>query len=139
MEEFLPGFQGTVEGIVQGGKIAWMTLLDRQTATPPFVVTRGHRLPSTLSAEQIAAVRAELNRLWSILEYRDGPFDCDFVLAPHGVVILEATPRLGGNGITGSLDTRINTTWPSTRSSKQWANMLRCPRRKFRHRRRSCC
>src|SRR4029453_11409373 len=36
-------------------------------------------------------------------EYRDGPFDCDFVAADREMYLLEMSPRIGGNSIPALL------------------------------------
>jgi biotin carboxylase len=105
VEEFLDGWQGTAEGILADGDLRLLAVLDRETADPPYCATRGHRYPSDLPAETVRLLREQLNRLWSLLDYREGPFDCDFVVVNGTPFLLEATPRLGGNGITNLLRT----------------------------------
>ena len=56
VEEFLPGHQGTCDGWLSAGRIAWHCLLDRQTVSLPFVATNGHRLPTTLPPAEQARV-----------------------------------------------------------------------------------
>ncbi len=99
IEQFLDGHQGTLEGWLRAGEIAWHCLLDRSTAALPHTATHGHATPSRLSAAQSDAVLATVARLWRELGVSDGPFDCDFVLLGHTVYILEVSPRLGGNAI----------------------------------------
>jgi biotin carboxylase len=100
VEEFLPGHQGTCDGWLSAGKIAWHCLLDRQTVPLPFVATNGHHLPTTLPpAEQVRVLDA-IGEVWRRLGVTDGPFDCDFVVNAGVVFILELSPRLGGNSIS---------------------------------------
>ena len=42
IEQFIDGYQGTVEGVIKDGKIQTLFYLDRQTAQAPFVCTIGH-------------------------------------------------------------------------------------------------
>lgn len=100
LEEFIDGHQGTYEGIIHAGRVVLSWVMDRITAPPPYVVTRGQRLPSRLSTVTHRAVHAAVERILSILGVTDGPFDCDFVASAKGVRILEMSPRLGGNSIS---------------------------------------
>jgi biotin carboxylase len=100
VEEFLPGHQGTCDGWLSAGRIAWHCLLDRQTVPLPFVATNGHRLPTTLPPTEQARVLDAIGEIWRRLGVTDGPFDCDFVVDAEAVFILELSPRLGGNSIS---------------------------------------
>ena len=100
VEEFLPGHQGTCDGWLSAGRIAWHCLLDRQTVPLPFVVTSGHHLPTLLPPADQARVLDAVGEVWGRLGVTDGPFDCDFVVNPEAVFILELSPRLGGNSIS---------------------------------------
>lgn len=103
LEEFVDGHQGTCEGILVGGRVVRSWVLDRITAPEPFVVTRGQRIPSRLQPADRSRVLGAIERIFALLEVADGPFDCDFILAPDGVRILEMSPRLGGNSISSLL------------------------------------
>ena len=63
------------------------------------LVPTGHRIPSELPAEQERAVLAEVARTCGLAGYAAGPLDFDARVTPEGVVILEMSPRLGGNAI----------------------------------------
>jgi hypothetical protein len=49
-------------------------------------------------------VRAALDRTCSALGYRDGPLNFDVMVSPRRVVILEMSPRNGGNGIAAVIE-----------------------------------
>ncbi len=100
LEEFIQGFQGTCAGILKQGKLALTFVLDRQTASPPYVATWGHHLPSMLPFLWQERLFSILQEIWNLLGVTDGPFDCDFVVTETEIYILELSPRLGGNGIT---------------------------------------
>ena len=100
VEEFLFGHQGTCDGWLSAGRIAWHCLLDRQTVPLPFVATNGHYLPTVLSPADQARVLDAIGTVWQRLGVTDGPFDCDFVVNAKAVFILELSPRLGGNSIS---------------------------------------
>jgi biotin carboxylase len=101
LEAFIEGRQMTVEGFRAHGKMALALITDRDTAPSPYVATVGHRTPTTLDPAGQAAVLDALNALFDRHGVRTGPFDADLVVTPDGeAVVLEATPRLGGNSLT---------------------------------------
>jgi biotin carboxylase len=100
MERFIEGRQGTCEGFLRAGKIEWSCLLDRLTAGPPYVATRGHLVPSLLPQRLSNRLLTQLENVWQRLRITDGPFDCDFVATEEEVYLIELSPRLGGNCIS---------------------------------------
>jgi len=100
VEEFIQGHQGTCEGWLENGRIAWHCLLDRQTAPRPYSATHGHLLPTTLPEKIQRSVVNTIGQVWQELGVTEGPFDCDFVAQPDAVYLLELSPRLGGNSIS---------------------------------------
>lgn len=102
VEQFIDGHQGTCEGILRDGRIVWHCLLDRRTAPPPHAATSGHFLPTCLPPAICESVLETIERVWRVLDIREGPFDCDFVVGADGrILLLELSPRLGGNSISG--------------------------------------
>jgi biotin carboxylase len=100
VEQEIDGSQHTCEGFLENGTIAFSLVTDRLTAPTPYTATAGHRVPSRLGVpSQDEAIR-QLAHVFAALGVRDGPFDCDFVATHAGVVLLEATPRLGGNSLS---------------------------------------
>ncbi len=100
LEEYVDGRQGTCEGILHHGDIAYSCVMDRVAADPPFVATRGHFLPSRLPAPAQESLLTDLQRAWRLLGVEEGPFDCDFVDACGAPHLLEISPRIGGNCIS---------------------------------------
>ncbi len=100
LEEYVEGHDGTCEGFLVGGQMAFSLLLDRQTAPAPHVATHGHRVPTRLPDADAMRVLETIQSVLRVLGVTDGPFDCDYIVRPHDVVILEISPRLGGNSIT---------------------------------------
>jgi biotin carboxylase len=101
LEGYIEGHQGTCEGVLRRGKIALACILDRSTADPPFVATRGHRVPTTMSKDLQQTLLSSLSSAWHLLGITEGPFDCDFVATADSVYLIEISPRLGGNCISG--------------------------------------
>jgi biotin carboxylase len=100
VERFVEGAQGTMEGFWVKDKITYAFVTDRQTAGVPFPATTGHRWPSRISSEVDQIIRSDVARICRDLALHDTPFDCDFVASAEGPVILELTPRLGGNSLS---------------------------------------
>ncbi len=100
LEEFLEGSQHTCEGVLEGGRVVLSLLTDRDTASPPYTATIGHRVPSRLPGHVQAEALSTIESVMARLGVSDGPFDCDFVATPDRVVLIEITPRLGGNSLS---------------------------------------
>lgn len=99
LEEFVDGHHGTCEGFLSDGRIVFSLLLDRETAAAPFVATHGHRVPTGLSDDDVQRVLDTIASVLRALSIENGPFDCDFIVRELDVILLEMSPRLGGNSI----------------------------------------
>lgn len=99
VEQFLEGTQHTLEGVFEAGKLGFFVVTDRMTASPPHVATRGHCVPSTLSSKCIDEISTQIASIFQQLDVQDCMLDCDFVSTDSGPVILEISPRLGGNSL----------------------------------------
>ncbi|MBX3191373.1 MAG: ATP-grasp domain-containing protein [Labilithrix sp.] len=98
VEELVYGRQGTCEGVVIDGSIAFSVVTDRETAKAPFVATAAHFVPAAIAPERTTALIAQILAKHGIAR---AVFDCDFVVAADGTPhVLELTPRLGGNALT---------------------------------------
>jgi biotin carboxylase len=100
LEKFLPGRQGTAEGVFVGGRVKAIMLTDRLTAPKPYVATWGHITPGEFSQDDESKIIKAIEGIFQSLSVTDCVFDCDFVRSDSGeVYILELTPRLGGNSL----------------------------------------
>jgi biotin carboxylase len=98
LERLVEGHHLTVEGLLRRGRLAWSLVLDRQTAPDPWCATTGHRLPTALTAAEAARAVDAVSKTVEPLGLEEGPIDADLVIADDPVV-LELSPRLGGNEI----------------------------------------
>ena len=98
VERLVEGHHLTVEGLLRRGRLAWSLVLDRQTAPDPWCATTGHRLPTILTAVEVAQAVDAISKTVQSLGLEEGPVDADLVWAEDPVV-LELSPRLGGNEI----------------------------------------
>lgn len=99
-ETFIEGDQGTCEGIIHDGEVIWNIVTDRQTAPSPFVATYGHSVPSSITMERQNELICLIEEICRRLNIKNSVFDCDFVSSASGIIVLEFTPRLGGNSLT---------------------------------------
>jgi biotin carboxylase len=95
IEEFVEGIDVSGDGFLVNGHLR---ALITQKYKCGYIPT-GHSFPTNLSAADQARVLAEVTRLCLALGYSDGPVDFDVKVAPERVVVIEMSPRLGGNGI----------------------------------------
>ena len=100
LEEFIEGSQHTCEGILEKGKVVLSLLTDRDTAALPYTTTIGHRVPSRLPDCIQSGALSVIESVMARLGVTSGPFDCDFVADGERIVLIEITPRLGGNSLS---------------------------------------
>jgi len=109
VEELIEGTQHTCEAFLQEGGVALALVTDRDTASPPHTATKGHRVPSRLSAARQRDALDAIERIARLTELDGGPLDCDFVVGDDGrVVVIELTPRLGGNSLSRLFDAALD-------------------------------
>lgn len=95
VEEYIEGEDVSGDGFMVDGKLSAVITHKRKRQFVPI----GHSLPTHLSPEDQERVLAEVAAHCHALGYHDGPLDFDVRVAPGRVVVLEMSPRLGGNGI----------------------------------------
>lgn len=113
VETFITGTQGTVEGLWIGGEIALAVVTDRLTAPAPLVATLGHLWPGRFDEDFRQRLLDAIADILADLGVPDSPFDCDFVAGPDGPVVLELTPRLGGNSLSKLVRAATGTDLPA--------------------------
>ncbi|OBH58703.1 hypothetical protein A5686_23665 [Mycobacterium sp. E2479] len=100
VQHYEAGFQGTVEGCLLNGEIAFSFVTARHIPAPPVLATAGHTIPSGLSPDQTERVLDDVQKLLTSLSIFDTVFDADFVWSGDEPKFLELTPRLGGNSLS---------------------------------------
>lgn len=99
VEEALVGDHLTCEGILTQGKIRSSIMSDRLTMPPPFVTTTGHLVPSRVPQEAIGSAHEQIQKVFAQLSVPTTVFDADLIWTGTELVILEVTPRGGGNSM----------------------------------------
>lgn len=96
---FVDGYQGTLIGLMRGGRLSPAFFLDRETRLPPYATTLGLYLPGRSTERMQRRIVAQVSEMWRLLDLGDEALVCDFVAAGEEVFILEITPRLGGSSV----------------------------------------
>lgn len=95
VETFIEGVDVSGDGFLLAGELCAIVT---QKYKHGFIPT-GHSFPTQLSAIDQARVFAEVAKTCQALGYLNGPIDFDVKISATQVVIIEMSPRLGGNGI----------------------------------------
>lgn len=101
VEEFIDAVEVGGDAFLSQGRIAFLAITHKHLSG---LVVTGHSLPSNLSPEDQERVRAALDQTCAALGYGDGPLNFDVMVSPQRVVILEMSPRNGGNGIPAVIE-----------------------------------
>jgi biotin carboxylase len=98
VEDYIPGVEVTLEGLMRGGDLEPLALFDKPDPLEgPFFEETIYVTPSRLSTAEQGAVIEMAGRAAAALGLRDGPVHAEFRLNPEGVWPLEIAPRsIGG-------------------------------------------
>jgi biotin carboxylase len=109
VEEFVTGWEISVETISWKGKHYILTLTDKVTTGEPYFVELEHHQPSQLSAEIQQKVRAEVTKALDALEVHYGASHTELKITDSGeVFMIEVGARMGGDFIGSDL-TQLST------------------------------
>ncbi len=95
IEEFIEGTDVSGDGFLFDGQLFAMVSQKFQQG----FVTIGHRFPTLLSEQDQQRILSEVALVCQKAGYRYGPVDFDVKISDQQVVVIEMSPRLGGNGI----------------------------------------
>ena len=96
VEEWVAGVEVGGDAILFDGGIVFAVVTHKHMEG--FIV-RGHSLPTNITAEQRQWVVEALSAACKALDYTCGPLNFDVMIAEDRAVVLEMSPRNGGNGI----------------------------------------
>lgn len=96
LEQFLEGIEVGGDALFVNGKLIFIAVTNKYLRG--FAVT-GHSLPSLRSDNEIERVRQLIQKTCHALGFKDGPINFDVMLGDEVDVVLEMSPRNGGNGI----------------------------------------
>ena len=95
VESYVEGEDVSGDGFIRDGRAEVVVTKKHKAGFIPI----GHELPTTLSREEHRSVVAALENAAAALGYEDGPIDFDARVSGSRALILEMSPRLGGNAI----------------------------------------
>lgn len=98
IEQFIPGAEVAVEGLLSGGRLRVLAIFDKPDPLDgPYFEETIYVTPSRLPAAQQEALADLLQDGVAALGLREGPVHAEFRLAPSGPVVLEIAARtIGG-------------------------------------------
>ena len=101
VEEFIDAIEVGGDAILSQGRIAFLAITHKHMSG---LLVTGHSLPCNIAPADQERVRATLDQTCAALGYRAGPLNFDVMVTPQRVVILEMSPRNGGNGIPAVIE-----------------------------------
>jgi biotin carboxylase len=96
VEEHLEGEHLSADGYIDCGRVVQMLCTEKQRTG--FMID-GHVVPSRIAAADEDLIREQVHAIATHVGLQTCFFDLDAVVTPKGPVIIEISPRLGGNGI----------------------------------------
>jgi biotin carboxylase len=98
IEEEVQGQHCGCECIIDGGRVVFMALTERQLTQPPRATTTAHLLPAAVPDGTYEAIVADVDALCARLGYRRGPLNLDLVVDAGGRPrLIEMGARTGGD------------------------------------------
>ena len=103
VEEFIPGFEVAVEGLLTNGQLEILTIFDKPDPLDgPFFEETYYITPSRLDAPSQRAMRETISAACTAYGLREGPIHAECRINDQGVWILEVAARTIG-GLCGRL------------------------------------
>lgn len=103
IEEYLQGFEVSVEIMVVKGEPVVLQITDKITTGAPHFVEMGHTQPSRLSKECQNSISDLAKRAVKAVGINCGPAHVEIMLTPNGPKMVELGARMGGDCITSHL------------------------------------
>ncbi|MFL0799150.1 MAG: ATP-grasp domain-containing protein [Agarilytica sp.] len=113
LEEFIPGDQISIEGVVVDNTLHVTAIADRNYARNPYfyplMVEDGGEMPTRHPQALIDKMCAEFSRAVKALGIHTGPTKGDLIISQEGdVYVIEVTSRLSGGGFCSRVVPRVN-------------------------------
>jgi len=105
IEEYVSGNEISVEAMVQDGQVYYVQFTDKITTKLPYNVELGHTQPSVIGMTQRQKVEEIITCAVKALGFDQCGVHAELKLSAKGPVIIEISPRLGGDFITSELVT----------------------------------
>jgi len=100
LEEFIEGIEYGGDIFLNDQEIKSFNITNKELLGEKYVIPIGHTIPVRLSQEVQNSIKFSIKTILDKLEINNGPINFDvMVTKDNEVVILEMSPRFGGNGI----------------------------------------
>lgn len=103
VEEFIEGPEYSIEGLHYDGKSEVIQFTEKKTTDFPYNVELGHKQPAILAEEQKNAIREIVSKIGKALNFVNCPSHTELKINNRGIIVIETSPRLGGDYITSTL------------------------------------
>ncbi|HUC24738.1 MAG TPA: ATP-grasp domain-containing protein [Streptosporangiaceae bacterium] len=99
LEQYLPGTEISVEGLVRDGQLTIFSLTDKVNTGPPYFQEIGHIMPSSETLMRAGEARRYLQRIVAELGIVTAPVHAELKLQDSGLDLIEIHTRFGGGNI----------------------------------------
>jgi carbamoyl-phosphate synthase large subunit len=103
VEEYIEGPEYSIEGLHYDGKSEVIQFTEKTTTEFPYNVELGHKQPALLTNEQKDAIREIVGKIGTALRFENCPSHTELKINDRGIIVIETSPRLGGDFITSTL------------------------------------
>lgn len=103
VEEYLKGYEVSVEAFTVDGETEVLAITDKVISNPPYFVELGHSIPSQLDDEIKKDIMNIVKRTIEAVNIRNGPSHTELKITKEGPKVIEIAARLGGDFITSKL------------------------------------
>ena len=103
VEEYIEGLEYSIEGLHYDGKAEVIQFTEKKTTEFPYNVELGHKQPANLTDEQRNAIREIVAKIGKALKFENCPSHTELKINERGIIVIETSPRLGGDYITSTL------------------------------------
>jgi biotin carboxylase len=103
-EEFVPGTEYSLEGIVQNKKLIVIGVCQKTRSSLPSLVDTRVQLPSNLDDKNMESAISLAEQVVSVLMVENAPIHLEFIVSPtFGIVAVECAVRAGGFNLFNKL------------------------------------
>lgn len=103
VEEFIDGPEYSIESLHYHDETHVLQFTQKQTTTFPYNVELGHIQPADFTEEQRSEIRTIIGKIARCLNFDGCGSHTELKVSSRGIVVIETSPRLGGDFITSTL------------------------------------
>lgn len=103
VEEFIDGLEYSIESLHYQGKTHVLQFTQKQTTAFPYNVELGHIQPADFTECQRDEIRSIISKIADVLHFDNCGSHTELKISSRGIVVIETSPRLGGDFITSTL------------------------------------